>query len=125
MKHWITSVLTGLTANTIVEKVTDNFWIDLAKKQGDINKQKVDLLLSQGKSIDQANALVSAEQPLWKKYGSRRINGASVAAAGVLLNFASGNETIKAGAKGMMIMGTLKALFPERSSAISFDKLFK
>ena len=123
MKHWFTSVATGLVANTIVEKATDNAWQKLAQDLGAANKQRVSELLTQGKSIDQAEAIVTASQPMWKKFGSRRINGAGVAALGLLVNYATSNETIKAGAKGMMVFGALKALFPTQTYAITFDKL--
>lgn len=125
MKHWFTSVATGIVANTLVEKATDNAWQKLAQDLGASNKARVDELLTQGKSIDQAEAIVTAAQPMWKKFGSRRINGAGVAALGVLVNFASSNETIKAGAKGMIVFGTVKALFPglfTKNAPVTFDK---
>ena len=127
-KHWLTSIATGLVANNVVEKATEKSWTKLYQDIAASNKAKVNELVKKGKSIDEAEAIVSAAQPYWKKnLGSRRINGAGVAALGLLVNYATSNETIKAGSKGMIVFGAVKALFPglfTQNALVTFDKIF-
>jgi 2-keto-3-deoxy-6-phosphogluconate aldolase len=118
-KKIIIGAASGLVANTIVQNALRDSWAAVGVRYSKEATALYDSLIKEGKTIDEATAILEKAQPLWKKLGSNRVNGLIAAGAGVLLTQV-GNDTVKTAGAGMVIMGALKVLFPSRTYGIDF-----
>jgi hypothetical protein len=109
----------GLVANTIIQNSLRSNWAKIGVNYSREATALYDKLLKEGKTPDEATAILEKVQPLWKKLGSNRVNGLIAAGAGVLLTQVN-NDTVKTAGAGIAILGALKALFPSRSYGIDF-----
>ena len=118
-KKIIIGLASGLVANTLVQKGLQSNWAKIGVNYSKVAVALYDQYIKEGKSEDEATALVEKASPLWKKLGSNRVNGLIVLGAGALMTQVK-NETVKSAAIGLLIAGGLKALFPSRSYSIDF-----
>jgi hypothetical protein len=118
-KKIIIGAASGLVANTIVQNSLRNNWAKIGVNYSREATALYDKFIKEGKTEDEATALLEKMQPLWKKLGSNRVNGLIAAGAGALLTQV-GNDTVKTAGAGMVIMGALKVLFPSRTYGIDF-----
>lgn len=118
-KKIIIGAASGLVANTIVQNSLRDSWAAVGVRYSKEATALYDSLIKQGKTIDEATAIIEKAQPLWKKLGSNRVNGLIAAGAGVLLT-QTGNDNLKTAGAGMVILGALKVLFPSRTYGIDF-----
>jgi hypothetical protein len=109
----------GLLANTIIQNGLRDSWASIGVRYSQEATALYDSLIKEGKTQDEATAIIEKAQPTWKKLGSNRVNGLIAAGAGALLTQV-GNDTIKTAGAGMVILGALKVLFPSRSYGIDF-----
>jgi len=109
----------GLVANTIIQNGLRDSWAAVGVRYSTEATALYDSLIKEGKTPDEATAILEQNQPLWKKLGSNRVNGLIAAGAGALLTQV-GNDTVKTAGAGMVILGALKVLFPSRSYGIDF-----
>jgi len=109
----------GLVANTIIQNGLRDSWAAVGVRYSKEATALYDSLIKEGKTPDEATAILEQNQPLWKKLGSNRVNGLIAAGAGALLTQV-GNDTVKTAGAGMVILGALKVLFPSRSYGIDF-----
>jgi hypothetical protein len=109
----------GLVANTIIQNGLRSNWAKIGVNYSREATALYDQFRKEGKTEDEAAAIVEKMQPLWKKLGSNRVNGLIAAGAGALLTQV-GNDTVKTAGAGMVILGALKVLFPSRSYGIDF-----
>lgn len=118
-KEIIIGVAGGLIANTLIQKTLQVNWAAVGVNYSKVAVALYDQYIKEGKTPDEATALLEKAQPLWKKLGSNRVNGLIAVGAGALLTQVK-NDTIKSVAIGMLISGGLKVLFPSRSYGIDF-----
>jgi hypothetical protein len=118
-KKIIIGAASGLVANTIVQNGLRNSWAAVGVRYSKEATALYDSLIKEGKTPDEATALVEKASPIWKKLGSNRVNGLIAAGTGALLTQV-GNDTVKTAGAGMVILGALKVLFPSRSYSIDF-----
>ena len=118
-KKIIIGAASGLVANTIVQNSLRDSWAAVGVRYSKEATALYDSLIKEGKTIEEATAILEKAQPLWKKLGSNRVNGLIAAGAGALLTQV-GNDTVKTAGAGMVIMGALKVLFPSRTYGIDF-----
>ena len=118
-KKIIIGAASGLVANTIVQNGLRDSWAAIGVRYSKEAIALYDSLIKEGKTVEEATAILEKAQPLWKKLGSNRVNGLIAAGAGALLTQV-GNDTVKTAGAGMVIMGALKVLFPSRTYGIDF-----
>ena len=121
VKNIIIGTGTGLAVNSLIEKGMENFWTKEASNIASQGVIRYKQLIQEGKSIEEASKIVENEYPFWKKYlGARRVNGIIGIGLGLAVNAISSNANIKTGAKGTMISGALKFLFPSQMANLEF-----
>ena len=118
-KKIIIGAASGLVANTIVQNSLRDSWAAVGVRYSKEATALYDSLIKEGKTIEEATAILEKTQPLWKKLGSNRVNGLIAAGAGALLTQVN-NDNVKTAGAGMVIMGALKVLFPSRTYGIDF-----
>lgn len=118
-KKIIIGAASGLVANTIIQNGLRNNWAKIGVNYSREAVALYDKLIKEGKTADEATAILEKVQPLWKKLGSNRVNGLIAAGAGALL-IQVNNDNVKTAGAGIFILGALKALFPSRSYGIDF-----
>jgi hypothetical protein len=118
-KKIIIGAASGLVANTIIQNGLRDNWANVGLRYSKEATALYNSLIKEGKTPDEATAILEQNQPLWKKLGSNRVNGLIAAGAGALLTQV-GNDTVKTAGAGMVILGALKVLFPTRTYGIDF-----
>jgi hypothetical protein len=118
-KKIIIGAASGLVANTIIQNGLRSSWSKIGINYSREAVALYDQFIKEGKTADEATALLEKAQPVWKKLGSNRVNGLIAVGAGALLTQV-GNDTVKTAGAGMVILGALKVLFPSRSYGIDF-----
>ena len=109
----------GLVANTIIQNSLRSSWAKIGVNYSQEAVALYDQFVKEGKTPEEATALLEKAAPLWKKLGSNRVNGLLAVGAGALLTQVN-NDNVKTAGAGMVIMGALKVLFPSRSYGINF-----
>jgi len=118
-KKIIIGAASGLVANTIIQNGLRDNWANVGLRYSKEATALYNSLIKEGKTPDEATAILEQNQPLWKKLGSNRVNGLIAAGAGALLTQVN-NDTVKTAGAGMVILGALKVLFPTRTYGIDF-----
>lgn len=118
-KKIIIGLASGLVANTLVQNGLRSNWAKIGVIYSKVAVALYDQYIKEGKTPDEATALLEKAQPIWKKLGSNRVNGLIVLGAGALMTQVK-NENVKSAAIGLLISGGLKTLFPSRSYGIDF-----
>lgn len=118
-KKIIIGAASGLVANTIIQNGLRDSWAAVGLRYSKEATALYDSLIKEGKTEDEATAIVEKAAPFWKKIGSNRVNGLIAVGSGALLTQV-GNDTVKTAGAGMVILGALKVLFPSRSYGIDF-----
>jgi hypothetical protein len=118
-KKIIIGAASGLVANTIIQNGLRSSWAKIGINYSREAVALYDQFIKEGKTPDEATALLEKAQPVWKKLGSNRVNGLIAVGAGALLTQVN-NDTVKTAGAGMVILGALKVLFPSRSYGIDF-----
>lgn len=118
-KKIIIGAASGLVANTIIQNGLRDSWAAVGLRYSKEATALYDSLIKEGKTEDEATAIVEKAAPFWKKLGSNRVNGLIAVGSGALLTQV-GNDTVKTAGAGMVILGALKVLFPSRSYGIDF-----
>lgn len=118
-KKIIIGAASGLVANTIIQNGLRSSWADIGVRYAKEATALYDSLIKEGKTDEQAIAIVQSSAPFWKKIGSNRVNGLIAVGSGALLTQIN-NDTVKTAGAGMVILGALKVLFPSRSYGIDF-----
>ena len=118
-KKIIIGAASGLVANTIIQNGLRDSWAAVGLRYSKEATALYDSLIKEGKTEDEATALVEKAAPFWKKIGSNRVNGLIAVGSGALLTQV-GNDTVKTAGAGMVILGALKVLFPSRTYGIDF-----
>lgn len=117
-KKEITGAAVGLVSNMAVEKISAPLWAKLGQEAADKRKAVYDQARGEGKSEEEASAIAFKASPLWNKIGSRRLNGAMVAAIG-LGTIALGQKEL---GKGIAAAGILKTIFPGKWLDLDFSE---
>jgi len=120
LKNVVIGTGTGLAVNSLVEKGMNNFWTKKGQELSTVNVARLKTLMNEGKTEDEAIAIIEKENPLWKKLGSRRVNGILGIALGYTTLLISNDKTVKVAASGVVFSGALKVLFPSRMSSLEF-----
>lgn len=118
-KKIIIGAASGLVANTIIQNGLRDSWAAVGLRYSKEATALYDSLIKEGKTEDEATAIVEKAAPFWKKIGSNRVNGLIAIGSGALLTQV-GNDTVKTAGAGMVILGALKVLFPSRTYGIDF-----
>lgn len=118
-KKIIIGAASGLVANTIIQNGLRDSWAAVGLRYSKEATALYDSLIKEGKTEDEATAIVEKAAPFWKKLGSNRVNGLIAVGSGALLTQV-GNDTVKTAGAGMVILGALKVLFPSRTYGIDF-----
>ena len=118
-KKIIIGAASGLVANTIIQNGLRSSWSKIGINYSREAVALYDQFIKEGKTANEATALLEKAQPVWKKLGSNRVNGLIAVGAGALLTQVN-NDTVKTAGAGIVILGALKVLFPSRSYAIDF-----
>lgn len=118
-KKIIIGAASGLVANTIIQNGLRDSWAAVGLRYSKEATALYDSLIKEGKTEDEATAIVEKAAPFWKKIGSNRVNGLIAVGSGALLTQV-GNDTVKTAGAGMVILGALKVLFPSRTYGIDF-----
>lgn len=118
-KKIIIGAASGLVANTIIQNGLRSSWAAVGVRYAKEATALYDSLIKEGKTDEQAIAIVQSSAPFWKKIGSNRVNGLIAVGSGALLTQIN-NDTVKTAGAGMVILGALKVLFPSRSYGIDF-----
>jgi len=118
-KKIIIGAASGLVANTIIQNGLRDSWAAVGLRYSKEATALYDSLIKEGKTEDEATAIVEKAAPFWKKIGSNRVNGLIAVGSGALLTQV-GNDTVKTAGAGMIILGALKVLFPSRTYGIDF-----
>lgn len=112
----------GLVTNSLVEKSMSKVWDKIGSQFSEDQKAKFSELINSGMSEEDAALYLEKNSPLWKKLGSRRINGILSLGLGYAAFAMSKNTTVKAAGSGIMFAGAFKTLFPEKSLDLEFFK---
>jgi hypothetical protein len=120
LKNVVIGTGTGLAVNSLVEKGMNNFWTKKGQELSAVNVARLKTLMNEGKTEDEAISIIEKENPLWKKLGSRRVNGILGIALGYTTLLISNDKTVKVAASGVVFSGALKVLFPSRMSSLEF-----
>lgn len=120
LKNIVIGTGTGLAVNSLVEKGMSDFWLKKGKELGAQGKLRYDQLMKEGKTEDEAILIIEKEFPLWKKLGSRRVNGFLSIGIGYSTFLVAKNQNIKVAATGVIFLGALKVLFPSKMEAVEF-----
>lgn len=111
----------GLVVNTLVEKAMSKTWQKVGSDYSESAKQLFQELIDSGMSEEEAALFVEKNAPIWKKLGSRRINGMISLGVGFAA-YKYGNPLLKTMGSGIIISGALKTLFPTKSFDLEFWK---
>ena len=120
LKNIVIGTGTGLAVNSLVEKGMSDFWLKKGQELGAQGKLRYNELIKEGKTEEQALLIIEKEFPLWKKLGSRRVNGFLSIAIGYSTFAVAKNKNIKVAAAGVILSGALKVLFPTKMYDLEF-----
>ena len=120
LKNVVIGTGTGLAVNSLVEKGMNNFWTKKGQELSDLGVARLKTLMNEGKTEQEAILIIEKEYPLWKKLGSRRVNGILGIALGYSTLLISKNKNVKVAASGIILSGALKVLFPSKMSSLEF-----
>ena len=74
-KKIIIGAASGLVANTIIQNGLRDSWAAVGLRYSKEATALYDSLIKEGKTEDEATAIVEKAAPFWKKLGSNRVNG--------------------------------------------------
>ena len=100
---------TGIAANSIIQKSTQNFWLKEGEKAAQKRNQAYNAARGSGASEDQAFKAAEKANPLWKKLGSNRINGIATMLIGATVS-----RFDKKIGYGILGAGAAKAVFASK-----------
>ena len=106
---------TGIAANSIIQKSTQNFWLREGEKAAQKRNQAYNQARGSGASEDQAFKAAEKADPLWLKFGSNRINGMATMLIGATVS-----RFDKKIGYGILGAGAAKVAFPRKMSEFEF-----
>lgn len=107
----------GLLLNKTIESGTYDFWLKEGQKAAEKRVQAYNEAIKQGKTDEQAILIAEKADAIWRKLGSRRINGLATALLGgaaYLVNKPIGT--------GIAAAGIAKAIFPNKLLDLEFEQ---